>query len=205
MGSKAKIACRHNIYQRKKCHTGMSDAWYAGPWYAGPITYHGRTGLRRRVFAEMYQTLKKGEYHYAKDGQNHEAKQLQYERFLKRKFFLCAPAPRYLRDAPAGRRSRCPGCTGSRSADRPNAGTDHRRSMTRRGPPGQCRKPIQPGPSAHQPSKLRASPSTTPIHSRACRTGPRHWLHNSLPLMSRSRISPPDNSPGCRRYNSFPS
>jgi len=44
-----------------------------------------RTGLRRRVFAEMYQMLKKGEYHYARDEQNHDAKLLQYRRFLKKR------------------------------------------------------------------------------------------------------------------------
>jgi hypothetical protein len=30
-----------------------------------------RTGLRRRVFAELYQMLKKGEYHYDADAHNH--------------------------------------------------------------------------------------------------------------------------------------
>jgi transposase len=44
-----------------------------------------RTGLRRRVFAEMYQMLKKGEYHYARDIRNHEAKLFQYQRFLKKR------------------------------------------------------------------------------------------------------------------------
>jgi transposase len=43
-----------------------------------------RTGLRRRVLAEMYQMLKKGEYHYARDERNHEAKMAQYRRFLER-------------------------------------------------------------------------------------------------------------------------
>ena len=47
-----------------------------------------RTGLRRRVFAEMYQMLKKGEYHYARDGKKHEAKLLQYKRFLKKRKIL---------------------------------------------------------------------------------------------------------------------
>jgi transposase len=37
-----------------------------------------RTGLRRRVFAEMYQMLKKGEYHYGREDDKHEAKLLQY-------------------------------------------------------------------------------------------------------------------------------
>jgi transposase len=41
-----------------------------------------RSGLRRKVFAEMYQMLKKGEYHYARDTLKHEAKVKQYKRFL---------------------------------------------------------------------------------------------------------------------------
>ncbi|MDR0448357.1 MAG: hypothetical protein LBH07_06785 [Treponema sp.] len=48
-----------------------------------------RTGLRRRVLAEIFQMLKKGEYHYGRNAQNHEAKLLQYRRFLeKRKILL---------------------------------------------------------------------------------------------------------------------
>jgi transposase len=43
-----------------------------------------RTGLRRRVFAEMYQMLKKGEYHYDMDEHNHETKMTQYRKFLER-------------------------------------------------------------------------------------------------------------------------
>jgi transposase len=43
-----------------------------------------RTGLRRRVFAEIYQMLKKGEYHYGRDPLNHAAKMAQYRRFLER-------------------------------------------------------------------------------------------------------------------------
>jgi hypothetical protein len=41
-----------------------------------------RTGLRRRVFAEIYQMLKKGEYHYGRDRQNHEMKMYQYQKLL---------------------------------------------------------------------------------------------------------------------------
>ncbi|MDR1211542.1 MAG: IS110 family transposase, partial [Spirochaetaceae bacterium] len=41
-----------------------------------------RTGLRRRVFAELYQMLKKQEYHYGRDPERHEAKMEQYRRFL---------------------------------------------------------------------------------------------------------------------------
>jgi transposase len=43
-----------------------------------------RTGLRRRVFAEIYQMLKKGEYHYGRDANNHEMKMAQYRRFLEK-------------------------------------------------------------------------------------------------------------------------
>jgi transposase len=43
-----------------------------------------RTGLRRRVLAEIFQMLKKSEYHYGRDAKNHEAKMLQYRRFLGR-------------------------------------------------------------------------------------------------------------------------
>jgi hypothetical protein len=41
-----------------------------------------RTGLRRRVLAEIYQMLKKGEYHYGRDPVNHEGKMAVYRRFL---------------------------------------------------------------------------------------------------------------------------
>jgi hypothetical protein len=43
-----------------------------------------RTGLRRRVLAEIYQMLKKGEYHYGRDPVNHEKKMAGYRRFLDR-------------------------------------------------------------------------------------------------------------------------
>jgi len=43
-----------------------------------------RTGLRRRVFAEIYQMLKKGEYHYGRDSKKHEVKMAQYQRFLEK-------------------------------------------------------------------------------------------------------------------------
>ena len=61
-------------------------------WYTRLTEYKKpglvRTGLRRRVFAEMYQMLKKGEYHYARDERNHQAKLLQYRRFLKKRKIL---------------------------------------------------------------------------------------------------------------------
>lgn len=44
-----------------------------------------RTGLRRRVLAELYQMLKKGEYHYDRDAHNHEAKMALYRKFLEKK------------------------------------------------------------------------------------------------------------------------
>ena len=44
-----------------------------------------RTGLRRRVLAEIYQMLKKGEYHYGREAQKHEVKMLQYRNFLEKK------------------------------------------------------------------------------------------------------------------------
>jgi hypothetical protein len=42
-----------------------------------------RTGLRRRVFAEIYQMLKLGEYHYGRDPLNHAGKMKEYQRFLE--------------------------------------------------------------------------------------------------------------------------
>jgi len=47
-----------------------------------------RTGLRRRVFAEIFQMLKKGEYHYAREEKKHEAKMSQYRVFLKKRKIL---------------------------------------------------------------------------------------------------------------------
>jgi len=40
-----------------------------------------RTALRRRVFAEMCQMLKKGERHYARDERCHGAKMARYRNF----------------------------------------------------------------------------------------------------------------------------
>jgi transposase len=42
-----------------------------------------RNGLRRRVFAEIFQMLKKGEYHYGRDQKNHQGKMAHYKRFLE--------------------------------------------------------------------------------------------------------------------------
>ena len=58
-------------------------------WYARLTQYKKaglvRTGLRRRVFAELYQMLKKGEYHYSRDPKKHEEKLSQYKKFLEKK------------------------------------------------------------------------------------------------------------------------
>jgi transposase len=43
-----------------------------------------RTGLRRRVLGEIYQMLKKGEYHYGRDERNHRGKMEQYRKFLEK-------------------------------------------------------------------------------------------------------------------------
>jgi len=57
-------------------------------WYERLCQYkkHGmvRTGLRRRVFSEIYQMLKKGEYHYGRDIAKHKVKMIQYQRFLEK-------------------------------------------------------------------------------------------------------------------------
>jgi transposase len=47
-----------------------------------------RTGLRRRVLAEIYQMLKKGEYHYGRDAKKHEAKMCAYKKLLESQTFL---------------------------------------------------------------------------------------------------------------------
>ena len=58
-------------------------------WYTRLTTYKKagsvRTGLRRRVFAEIYQMLKKEEYHYGRDVKKHEEKLCQYKRFLEKR------------------------------------------------------------------------------------------------------------------------
>jgi transposase len=57
-----------------------------GRWYDRLSEYKKagvvRTGLRRRVLGEIYQMLKKGEYHYARDEKNHKSKMEQYQKFL---------------------------------------------------------------------------------------------------------------------------
>jgi transposase len=44
-----------------------------------------RMGLRRRVFAEMFQMLKKGEYHYARDKERHNRKMGAYKKLLEKR------------------------------------------------------------------------------------------------------------------------
>jgi transposase len=44
-----------------------------------------RSGLRRRVLAEMYQMLKKEEYHYGREKEKHEAKMKLYKDFLEKR------------------------------------------------------------------------------------------------------------------------
>jgi len=60
-----------------------------GKWYNRLTQYKKaglvRTGLRRRVFAEIFQMLKKGEYHYERDPAKHRAKLLQYRKFLEKR------------------------------------------------------------------------------------------------------------------------
>jgi hypothetical protein len=43
-----------------------------------------RTGLRRRVFAEIFQMLKKQEYHYGREAEKHEMKMRHYRSFLEK-------------------------------------------------------------------------------------------------------------------------
>jgi transposase len=43
-----------------------------------------RTALRRRVLTEIYQMLKKGEYHYGREPEKHKQKMAQYRAFLKK-------------------------------------------------------------------------------------------------------------------------
>jgi len=57
-------------------------------WYNNLCEYKKaglvRTGLRRRVLAEIFQMLKKGEYHYGRNARNHEAKMAYYRHFLEK-------------------------------------------------------------------------------------------------------------------------
>ena len=61
-------------------------------WYSELTKYKKaglvRAGLRRRIFAEMFQMLKKGEYHYGREALKHEAKMRQYRSFLEKRKIL---------------------------------------------------------------------------------------------------------------------
>lgn len=57
-------------------------------WYTKLCEYKKpglvRTGLRRKVFAEIFQMLKKEEYHYARDPEKHGAKMAAYRKLLEK-------------------------------------------------------------------------------------------------------------------------
>jgi len=60
-----------------------------GKWFIKKVDIQGqkrgkiRMGLCRKVFAEIYQMLKKEEYHYWRDENNHLKKMKEYDNFLK--------------------------------------------------------------------------------------------------------------------------
>jgi transposase len=66
----------------------LSGSLKLNRWYERLVEYKKRglvrTGLRRRVFAEIYQMLKKGEYHYGRDPQRHNLKMAHYRSFLEK-------------------------------------------------------------------------------------------------------------------------
>ena len=58
-------------------------------WYDRKLGYIDKKGklrmaLCRRVFTEIYQMLKKGEYHYFRDKKNHQYKMSGYYKFLEK-------------------------------------------------------------------------------------------------------------------------
>jgi len=61
-------------------------------WYTRLTRYKKaglvRTGLRRRVFSEIYQMLKKHEYHYGRDVKKHREKIIQYKKLLEKRNIL---------------------------------------------------------------------------------------------------------------------
>jgi transposase len=65
-------------------------------WYTNLTQYKKkglvRTALRRRVFAEIYQMIKKGEYHYGREEKKHNTKMRQYKNFLKKRNILVETA-----------------------------------------------------------------------------------------------------------------
>jgi hypothetical protein len=67
----------------------MNCSGKLGGWYErlceGKKAGLVRTGLRRRVVAEIYQMLKEGEYRYGRDPVKHEMKMARYRRFLEKR------------------------------------------------------------------------------------------------------------------------
>ena len=61
-------------------------------WYGRLSAYKKagvvRTGLRRRILTEMYQMLKKGEYHYGREVEKHKAKMTAYKKVFESQAFL---------------------------------------------------------------------------------------------------------------------
>jgi transposase len=70
-------------------HHVISSSPKLTKWYTRLTEYKKaglvRTGLRRRIFAEIYQMLKKGEYHYGREVRIHQAKMYQYNIFLEKR------------------------------------------------------------------------------------------------------------------------
>ena len=73
-------------------HHALGVSVKLNKWYTRLTKYKKaglvRTGLRRRLFAEMFQMLKKGEYHYGREKIKHEVKMSQYRNFLKKRKIL---------------------------------------------------------------------------------------------------------------------
>ena len=88
MGRKLSVTFLTQILNHVLDASPKLDRWYSKLTQykkAGSV----RTGLRRKVFAEIYQMLKKGEYHYGRDPKNHKEKIEHYKKFLeKRKKYL---------------------------------------------------------------------------------------------------------------------
>ena len=61
-------------------------------WYNKVIEYKpkgkARMAICRRVFTEIFQMLKKGEYHYFRDEENHRMKYKKYQAFLEKNGFF---------------------------------------------------------------------------------------------------------------------
>lgn len=57
--------------------------WYEGKVETGKKKGIIRMALCRRVISEIYQMLKKGEYHYYRNEELHRKKMLKYQKFLE--------------------------------------------------------------------------------------------------------------------------